>query len=125
MGLPHYMRYSITGVEDLDSNHPVHSYLAARVQTKVAGHRRRQGEPHCEPPQLEVTRVQQIHSPRLQDLYLAGVQDIAGLCNRKVSYDLSDKLDAPRVTSYHGLDLNEALLFHGVHSDIVTRLANQ
>ena len=42
-----------------------------------------------------------------------------------VSDDLTDELDAPRVESFHGLALNEAILFHGIPVDIVDRLLLQ
>jgi ubiquitin C len=126
MGLPHYSRYSKTRKETLAEDHPVRNYLAEQVQSRVASHRRAHDRPHCEPPVLRVVRVEQIFTPRLQEKYLAEVQDIAGLCDGgRIANRLADELSAPRVSSFDGLDLNETILFHGIPHDLVERVATQ
>ena len=107
MALPHYAAYSRARTERLDDDHPVAQYFKQKVESKVTRHRRRPTEEHKEAPKLSVTRVEQIRVRRLQEKYLAEVQDIAGLCENKVSNNLTDLLDAPRVESFNGLDLNE------------------
>ena len=71
-----------------------------------------------------VQRIERTHNPRLQDKYLAEVQDIAGLCDRKVR-DPLDEIDALRVESYDGLQINEFLLYHGAKADLVDHLQHQ
>ena len=125
MALPHYSRYSKVRRVVLAGDHPVVQCLTHRVQTRVAAHRPRSSSAHCSPPLLEVVRVEQIFNPRLQEKYLSELQDCAGLCEQRLTHRLEDLVDAPRVQSVEGLDLNEVMLFHGVQVDLVERLAMQ
>jgi hypothetical protein len=125
MALPHYSRYSKVRRVVLAGDHPVVQCLTHRVQTRVAAHRPRPSSAHRPPPRLEIVRVEQIFNPRLQEKYLSELQDCAGLCEQSVTHRLEDLVDAPRVQSVEGLDLNEVMLFHGVPVDLVERLAMQ
>ena len=107
LALPHFSRYSPTDTETISMSHPIAAYLKQRVESNVTRHRRHKKEDPKQAPMLRVTRVQEIRAPRLQQKYLAEVQDIAGLCGQKVKEELEDKLDALRVQSFRGLSLNE------------------
>eukprot|EP00966_Prymnesium_polylepis_P099907 2313002-Prymnesium_polylepis.1 len=72
---------------------------------------------------LKVCRIEQIFSRRLQDKYLAAVQDEIGLCNQRVSPLTVD--GGIKVESFHGIDMNEYLLFHGAPTGLIPRLALQ
>ena len=110
--------------ETLPVDDPLHALIEHRFTTSVLSYRGpRPGDPHREPPHLVVTRIEKILNPRLQELYLAEVQDVAGLCQQRVAPIQS--LEHCRVTSYTGLDMNEFLLFHGAKSDIIERLSLQ
>ena len=53
---------------------------------RVTRHRGpKQGDPHREAPRLKVVRIEQIFSKRLQDKYLAAVQDEIGLCGSQLA----------------------------------------
>ena len=56
---------------------------------------------------LDVLRILRVKAPRLQEKYLAEVQDIAGLCQRAVT---SLTVDALEVSSFDGLSMNEFLM---------------
>ncbi len=69
----------------LAQDDPVRTLLVDRFVDSATRHRGpAPGDPHRAVPQLEVVRVERLRNPRLQEKYLAEVQDIAGLCNRKV-----------------------------------------
>ena len=70
----------------------------------------------------EVVRIERILNPRLQDKYTSELQDLAGLCEQKCT---PLTIDAIPVQSFEGLQLNEFLLFHGLPSNLVQRLALQ
>ena len=115
--LPHYSRYSQTGTEQLASDDPIYEHLAREFQRTTASHRGpEQGDPHRDPPQFDVLRILRVKAPRLQEKYLAEVQDIAGLCQRAVT---SLTVDALEVSSFDGLSMNEFLMYHGAPSDLV------
>ena len=59
----------------------------------------------------------------MQGKYLAELQDTAGLCDRKVSDGLA--VDAQRVQSLQGIELNEFLLYHGAPHDKIDTLQMQ
>lgn len=128
--LPRYSRYSqftrtVMAPEDAVSKH-----LRERLISSVVRHRRHPATPHCSPPKLSVVRIERILNPRLQEKYLAEVQDVAGLCERKVAplhTEQADtfKLAGKRVESYHGLNVNEYLLFHGAQVGLIDRLVAQ
>ena len=63
-------------------------------------------------------------TPRLQDKYVAELQDIAGLCQHVVS-PLTIGFGAIPVHSFEGRGLNEYLLYHGAPANIVDRLTLQ
>ena len=73
---------------------------------------------------MQIDRIECIQTPRLQEKYLAELQDITGVCAGKVSDSLED-VDALRVQSFTGLDINEFLLFHGAPSSLIERLCSQ
>ena len=131
--LPHYSRYSQQKTEPLAADDPIYSYIAHRFVSSVLAHRGPlPRDPHREAPQLEVLRIEQIFNPRLQDLYLAEIQNIAGLCNRRVApidagmpIDVGRSMSACRVESYQDVRVNEYLLFHGAKSEIIERLTLQ
>lgn len=121
--LPHFSQYSQFRMQRLDRDDPVYTHLEARFVKQVTRHRGpKDGDPHREAPQFKVTRIEQIYSKRLQDKYLAEVCDVAGLCERKAA---RLEVDAVRVASFDGLDVNEFLLYHGAPSGLITRLAAQ
>ena len=122
--LPRYSRYSQMKKVILDEGDPTRTFLKQHFKKSVLAHRRRHGEPHKEPPKLKVLRIERIHNPRLQEKYLAEVQDIAGLVERRVT-PLDILAPPAAVESYHGLKLNEFLLYHGAPHDIVERLSMQ
>jgi hypothetical protein len=70
---------------------------------QVAQHKRGAHGTLHEPPLFEVERIECISMPRLQEKYLAELQDVAGLCGRRLS-DKMDEVDALRVQSYAGTD---------------------
>ena len=72
-------------------------------------------------------RIEQLHNPRLQEIYMAEVQDIAGLCERKVSPlpPVVEHATEVKVQSFPGLKLNERLLYHGAPSELIERLRLQ
>jgi len=105
------------GTEQLASDDPVYEHLAREFQRTTASHRGpEQGDPHRDPPQFDVLRILRVKAPRLQEKYLAEVQDIAGLCQRAVT---SLTVDALEVSSFDGLSMNEFLMYHGAPSDLV------
>lgn len=122
--LPRYSRYSQTGKVILQDDDPTRTFLMRHFELSVLAHRRRQGEPHKEPPRLEVLRIERIHNPRLQEKYLAELQDITGLVERRVT-PLDIREPPAAVQTYQGLRLNEFLLYHGAPHDIVERLSMQ
>jgi len=70
-----------------------------------------------------VTRIEHVCVPRTQDKYLSELQDIAGLTERKVAPIAN--VDAIKVQSIEGLDLNEYLMYHGAPGTLVSRLMHQ
>mmetsp|Transcript_59993 Transcript_59993/g.164432 ORF Transcript_59993/g.164432 Transcript_59993/m.164432 type:complete len:230 (-) Transcript_59993:956-1645(-) len=121
--LPHYAQYSQARQVKLEHDDPVSAHLEERFVNEVTRHvGPKQGDPHREAPKLEVVRIEQIFSRRLQDKYLAAVQDEIGLCNQKVTVL---NVDAIKVQSFHGIDVNEFLLFHGAPSGLIPRLVLQ
>ena len=73
---------------------------------------------------LRCCRIEQIYTPRLQESYLAELQNIAGLCNKKVTR-LELKSPVVPVQSFPSLALNEFLLYHGAPSDKIQRIVEQ
>ena len=123
--LPHYSRYCQTRRVALAAADPVYDYFATSFTSSVLQHRGPgPRDPHREAPQLEVQRIEKIYAPRLQEAYLAELQNIAGLCERKVT-PLSLPGAAVAVQSFESMELNEYLLYHGAPSDKVRRLIEQ
>jgi hypothetical protein len=120
--LPLFSLYSQTTQTELQRTDPVYIHLEAEVM-RTRGRHRHQGTLHST-PLLQVERIERICTPRLQQKYLAELQDIAGLCGRDLDNKMPD-VDAVRVQSFHGLDLNEFMLFHGTDSELLSRLAKQ
>ena len=122
--LPHVNRYVTFGTTNLASTDPLFTKLAADFSKSLTRHRGpRQGDPHRATPKLEVTRIQRICVPRLQEKYLVQLQDMAGLCEQKVT-PISG-VQAQKVCSVTGLQMNEYLMYHGAPSDLVERLYKQ
>lgn len=123
--LPHYSRYSKTRTVRIDFGSSTYLHLKHEFMRTTTMHRGPAiGDPHRVPPKLEVCHIDRVFAPRLQEKYLAEVQDIAGLCNQKVVATLV-WVDALPVESFEGLSLNEFLLYHGVPSHLVDRLQTQ
>ena len=130
--LQKYHRYSVYRVEELPEGHPVYQLLAHQFMRSSDTHVRKTkarqeigvGPLHGDRPLFEITKINRIHNPRLQQKYVAEVEDIAGLCKKKV-IDQLPEVDALRVESLHGLNLNEFLLFRGDKSDITPHLQQQ
>ena len=95
-----------------------------------------------------VKRVDRIFAPRTQKKYMAELEDMTGLCEQKCapptlhahthysspcqprptharSVTPIDGIDALRVESYEGLNVNEYLLYHGAPSSLIERLQTQ
>ena len=115
--LPHYSRYSQTGTEELAEGNAVYQYLSHEFHRTRTRHRGpNNGDPHRDAPEYEILRIMRVKAPRLQEKYLAEVQDMAGLCQRSVT---EVEIDALHVNSFEGLDMNEFLLYHGAPSELV------
>ena len=122
--LPHYAQYSQAQQQKLDADDPIYAHLKEWFEQRVVMHRGpKQGDPHREAPKLRVRRIEQIFSRRLQDKYLAAVQDEVGLCNQRATPLQVD--GGIKVQSFHGIDVNEVLLFHGAPTGLVPRLVLQ
>ena len=123
--LPHYSQYSQARQEHLRPNDPVYAHLERCFVQRVTRHRGpKQGDPHREAPKLKVVRIEQILSKRLQDKYLAAVQDEIGLCGSQLA-SLGDTIDAIPVRSFEGTNMNEFLLYHGAPTGLIPRLVLQ
>ena len=120
--LPRYSRYCQTSRVVLKRKDPTFEYLQQQFVSSVLAHRPGPREAHCSPPKLSVVRIERIYNPRLQDKYLAEVQDIAGLVERRAT---PVSINAPCVESFQSLCINEYLLYHGASVDIVERLIMQ
>lgn len=123
--LPHFSRYCRTSNTELPPDGTVAAYLRTKFLESVAQHRPSQGAPHCNAPLFDVLRIESIHVPRLQDKYLAEVQDEAGLCERSVTRVEPSSGFSLRVNTFPGMDMNEFLLFHGAPSSLFDRLMKQ
>lgn len=122
--LPHYSRYSKTSMQRLPNGPGMHNLLQDEFLRSTKQHRGPQrGDPHREAPKLQVLRIDRIFGPRTQDKYLSEIQDIAGLCERRVSP--VENVDALKVQSVEGLDLNEFMMYHGAPSELISRIHTQ
>ena len=122
--LPRYSRYSRTCTTALAEESVVFQYLKTEFLRSVRRRRRGPGEPHCSAPVFEVQDIVRIHAPRLQEKYLAELQDQLGLCEQEVSDQLPE-LRALRVSSFEGAAVNEFLLYHGAPAHLVGRICAQ
>ena len=120
--LPRYSRYCQTSRVALDPADPTFECLQQHFVSSVLAHRPGPGQAHCSPPKLGVVRIERIYNPRLQEKYLAELQDIAGLVERRAT---PVSINAPCVESFQSLHVNEHLLYHGASADIVERLTMQ
>ena len=120
--------YSRYRSDELRADDPVYTMLCDHFLRSVLRHRRDPTLPHNDAPNFAVQRVQRIHNRRLQNLYLASLDNIAGLCDRNATpiADAHVPTDL-RVSSTDGLDLylNEYQLYHGAPSELVERLLQQ
>jgi hypothetical protein len=128
--LPIYTRYCKVRRERLDPSGATFMYLSQQFTTRVVAHRPAQWAAHCQPPILEVAHIEKLHNPRLQNSYMAELENVAGLCGQRVQpipSRFKDKGNAIplQLRSIAGLDLNEYHLYHGVPSDLVQRLTLQ
>ena len=126
--LPMLSRYSTVHKSVLADDDATAELLKGHFEKSVTRHRGpAQGDPHREAPKLEVVRIERLVNPRLQEKYLAEVQDIAGLCERKVSPlpPVVEHATEVKVESFPGLKLNERLLYHGAPSELIERLRLQ
>eukprot|EP00966_Prymnesium_polylepis_P014924 344915-Prymnesium_polylepis.1 len=82
--LPHFTRYCRTTSEVLGADDLVRVQIKERFLESVTRHRPWSGAPHCPSPIFVVERIERIFTPRLQDKYISELQDLAGLCERKV-----------------------------------------
>ena len=120
--LPRYSRYCQTRRVALDPEENTFECLQQHFVSSVLAHRPGPRKAHCSPPKLSVVRIERIYNPRLQEKYLAEVQDIAGLVERCAT---PVSINAPCVESFQSLRINEYLLYHGASADIVERLTLQ
>ena len=127
--LPPNSRYQKTRAVELADDDPTRAHLIVEFLKSCTRHRGpRQGDPHRGVPLFKVQRVEQLHNPRLQEKYMAELQDIAGLCEQRVKK--LPEIDAARhtlinVETFQGLKLNERLLYHGAPSNLIERLRLQ
>ena len=122
--LPHFTRYCRTTTEVLQEGDLVRESLIRTFLDSVTKHRPWPCAPHCAEPTFVVDRIERILTPRLQDKYVSELQDLAGLCERKVEA-IPTPAHAIPVQSFRGLHLNEFLLFHGLPSEIAKRVLLQ
>ena len=127
--LPPNSRYQKTRAVELADDDPTRAHLIVEFLKSCTRHRGpRQGDPHRGVPLFKVQRVEQLHNPRLQEKYMAELQDIAGLCLQRVKK--LPEINAARhtlinVETFQGLKLNERLLYHGAPSNLIERLRLQ
>lgn len=123
--LPNYCSYSSMQTELVPSGDPTHALLAAEMQRTATRHRWSTSGatgPLQEPPKIQVLRIEKILNRRLQDSYLTELQNTIGLCRGKSPVDKMNDVEARRVQSYVGLQMNEFLLYHGADSSKIERL---
>ena len=126
--LPLYSRYQTARAVQLGDGDPTRALLVREFLKSRTRHRGpRQGDPHRSVPLFEVQRVEQLFNPRLQEKYLAELQDVAGLCERRVGPlpDIDARCTRIDVEAFPGLKLNERLLYHGAPSELIERLTLQ
>ena len=123
--------YSTTRLEELEAG-PVYQLLSDQFLRTRATHKRHFQERHDAlgraggflqgaRPLLEITKINRLHNPRLQEKYVTEVQDIAGLVGQQIVDGLPE-VNALRVESLPGLNLNEFLLFRGDKSHMAQQL---
>ena len=130
--MPHFSIYSTNQTQALAKTDPVYQHLESELLRTATTHAYALAErtaAHLGPlqgeaPQFVVSRIERMFNPRLQANYLAKTQDIAGKVGKRVS-DTLDGIDAIRVESFAGLQLNEFLLYHGTPSKIAPLLQKQ
>lgn len=84
--LPHCNRYTRAGNTTLAADDPLRKRLEEDFQDSLTRHRGpKQGDPHRSTPKLEVMKIERICVPRLQEKYFVELQDIARLCEQKVT----------------------------------------
>lgn len=119
--LPNYCTYSSMQTELVSSRDPTYALLAAELQRTATQHSWSTTGPLQQAPQMEVVRIERILNRRLQDSYLAELQNTIGLC-RKLPADKMNDVQARRVQTYAGLPMNEFFLYHGADSSKIERL---
>ena len=108
---------------------PVYKLLASEFMNSASSHTRKYRERaeaglgglRGDTPLFEITTICPLHNPRLQAKYIAELQEIALKCHNTVD-DQLPHVNAIRVQSLHGVDVNEFLLFRGDKTEITPRL---
>jgi len=119
--LPNYSLYCRTQRVTLAEHDPVRRYLVGHFLGTAVGHRCQYSDDVRRAPRFDVVRVEQLRNPRLQDLYVAGLQQMAGLQRQATPM----QLDALQVQTFGSCNQNEFLLYHGAPSDTCEHLALQ
>lgn len=120
--LPRKNSYTRYGLSELDKASPIFEFLKSKILASLVQHRRSYGDTHwCPAPQIEVQRIERVFNPRLLDEYAVAQNRVMGLsrngATKNVSMDHGIVLDPA-----YGVNLNEALLFHGAKDhDLICR----
>lgn len=109
----------------LDIMDPLYIGIASSFLESARNRHRgpRSGDPHRDMPKLEIVSIERNYNKRLWNKFAAERDDIAGICDNKVSYTIRDDLLVAH-SSYLPA-LNDFFLYHGVKHDLVERIALQ
>ena len=96
----------------------------------LKSHRPGPGEPHCQVPKLDISRIVRIMNHSHQETYLQYLRKLQNTSLpdfKEVTVNLNPALvgadsGAIRVFSVNGRNCNEFLLFHGLPSDLIDRV---
>lgn len=125
--LPHFSRYCQTRPTPLPLDSLIACHLRQEFLRSVKSHSGpRRGDSRREVPQFDVIRIEQLFCARLQEKYIAEVQDEAGLCEQRATQlELSGDGFKMRAHTFAGMNMNEFMLFHGAPSHLYERLQRQ
>ena len=123
--LPRYSIYSQACTVALSKEDHTYKLLRQQVMQTVVRHKKKASGEIKPAPRLQIDHIQYIQTPRLQEKYIAEVQDIIGMCDKGKVVDALEDVDALRVQSFTGKNVNEFLLFHGAPSSLIERLSLQ
>lgn len=120
--LPPPSLYTEYGVKPLPPAEPLAELYAHLVKSTVCKHRESPGSPtFCPPPQLEVINIHALVNPRLQQKYLAKLDDLEGKHpNGCTPIPCLSYLRIPPVCRERSL--NEHLFFHGAPSSAIAKI---